>query len=125
MPAMTKEEQARKELSDFLNIESERPYNYSNWDFEERRKLGPYEQRKSLSDRYLALPSLDETQEIDPVKPRNYRWVIALAFLTAFSISYCSNSRKVPKEELRECETVRQYSSSNYEPPSFRQGPKK
>jgi len=122
MPAMTKEEQARKELSDFLNVESERPYNYSNWDFEERRKLGPYEQRKSLSDRYLALPSLDETQEIEPVKPKSYRWIFALAFLTAFSVSYCSN-RPAPKEEVKY--EVQSVNSPSYEPPAFRQGPKK
>lgn len=138
MSAMTNEEKAKKELSDFLNKESARPYDYSNWDIDQKRRLGPYEQRKSLSDRYQSMPSLEQTQMIleedipdvdwtlpETARQKNYRWVAAFAFLAAFSISYCSNVRSVQNEIQEKYETKSSSSSPNYEPPSFKQGPRK
>jgi hypothetical protein len=139
MTAMTNEEKARKELSDFLNKESSQPYDYSNWDIDQRRRLGPYEQRKSFSDRYRTMPSFEQTQVIteedipdgvdwtlsDGHRQRSYRWVAAFAFLAAFSISYCSNTQDVQKEIQEKYEAKSSASSPNYEPPAFRQGPKK
>lgn len=146
MAAMTKEERAKKELSDFLNNENGRiPYSCPNWNLNSGRMHRPYEQNSSFSDKYRAMSPLEQTQHINeedipkdvdwtlpetvveetPVKQKNYRWVMALAFLTAFSVSYCSNSPKAHKNEQNEREFSRPINHSNYEQPAFRQGPKK
>lgn len=127
---------AERELSDFLNVQNSAPYSCPNWNISQGRMNRPYEQSASLSDRYRIMSPLEQTQYINEEdmpdvdwslpKPRNYRLVAAFAFLAAFSISYCcSNTRNVQNEVKEKCEVRSSKNYPNYEPPSFKQGPKK
>lgn len=143
---MTKEEQAKKELSDFLDGAAKKiPYSCPNWNSSQGRMYKPYEQNSSFSNRYRLMSPLEQTQYIDeedipndvdwalpdavieaePVGRKKYRWAMALAFLTAFSISYCSNIPNSQKEEPKKYEIERPVNQSNHDAPAFRQGPKK
>lgn len=134
-----KVDSAARELSDFLCTESKKvPYSCPNWNSEDGRIQRPYVQKSSLSDKYRMMPALDQTQfiseedvpsDVDWSLPpvRNRRWTFAAAFLAAFSFSLYLQSTAHPRVEKSKTdyECTKKPVSKDYDPPAFRQGPKK